>query len=152
MSGSTVKNNLNKTLVKFGCTPNPVRNSNLYKSNPAFWATRPLQPWMIEWAAGDVQSLLELQDKQCKQADGRQLYKCEQASNNNAGTCRRVVMKVTIRAGSMGQFFGPGGSNLRSLENSTGAIFSSMQSRDFLVYAKDKRALDETIQKLSPYC
>eukprot|EP00798_Chlamydomonas_sp_ICE-L_P017596 gene17596-23926_t len=152
MSGSTVKNNLNKTLLRFGCTPNPERDSNAYKRNPAFWATRPLQPWMIEWAAGDVHSLLELQDKQYMQAGEHQRYYCEQASNKNADSCCRVARMVTIRADRIRLFIGPGGSNLRNLEKSTGAIFKGLCSGGFLVYAKDQRALDETIQRLSPYC
>eukprot|EP00798_Chlamydomonas_sp_ICE-L_P005040 gene5040-34829_t len=154
ISGSTVKNNLNNTLLSFGCAPNPVRNSDAYRINNAFWATRPLQPWMIEWASGDVHSLLELQEKQCLALawDKHQRYNCEQASNNNADSCCRVTGKVIIRADSIGQLIGPGGSNLRQLEKSTGSFFQGLHSGDFLVYAKDQQALEATIQDLSPYC
>jgi len=47
--------NLNDTLRHNKLRPNVVRDGSVYRTNHAFWATRPLTSTMIEWASGDVQ-------------------------------------------------------------------------------------------------
>jgi exonuclease 3'-5' domain-containing protein 1 len=55
-----VDKNLNETLQFHRLSPNVVRDGSVYKTNPAFWATRPLTQKMISWAAGDVQCMFDL--------------------------------------------------------------------------------------------
>jgi ribonuclease D len=58
--------NLNKTLARYDCQQNSSRSSNkdMYKNNYRCWAVRPLTAEMIDYAAGDVDSLFDLRDKQ----------------------------------------------------------------------------------------
>ena len=46
--------NLNTMLMHYRLQPNVFRDKSVYKSNPSFWALRPLTSQMIQWASGDV--------------------------------------------------------------------------------------------------
>jgi len=50
--------NLNDVLYHHGVEENGERDKSVYKSNPAFWATRPLTNQMINWSSSDVDKLL----------------------------------------------------------------------------------------------
>ena len=56
--------NLNNVLMHNGVEQNHTRDTNVYKANPAFWASRPLTQKMINWVASDVDRLFELATKQ----------------------------------------------------------------------------------------
>jgi exonuclease 3'-5' domain-containing protein 1 len=43
--------NLNDVLILNDIKENTIRDKSIYKSNPNFWATRPLTKQMIEWAS-----------------------------------------------------------------------------------------------------
>ena len=56
--------NLNDVLELYGLKRNTIRDGNVYKTNHAFWETRPLTARMIDWASGDVALMFELQNRQ----------------------------------------------------------------------------------------
>mmetsp|Transcript_17246 Transcript_17246/g.39887 ORF Transcript_17246/g.39887 Transcript_17246/m.39887 type:complete len:223 (+) Transcript_17246:76-744(+) len=55
---------LNRTLAHHGIAINGVHNNDVYKTNKAFWAERPLTVKMIEWASADVAALFTLRERQ----------------------------------------------------------------------------------------
>jgi exonuclease 3'-5' domain-containing protein 1 len=52
--------NLNDVLVYNHLSSNVHRDKSIYKTNPRFWATRPITTTMIEWATSDVDKLFQL--------------------------------------------------------------------------------------------
>jgi hypothetical protein len=61
------RGDLNSTLVRYGCSPNSERDSDL--DDLSIWATRPLTQRLIDYASGDVQSLFQLREEQRAEAD-----------------------------------------------------------------------------------
>lgn len=80
--------NLNTVLEHNGIKPNTIRDGNVYITNPAFWATRPLTSKMIEWAVGDVMSLFEVKDKQTAKATASQAQKAAALSDARLSVAR----------------------------------------------------------------
>lgn len=67
--------------MSYNCKQNIERDRNVYKINPAFWATRPMTKYMIDWASGDVFSLFDLRIKQLEyNSTSAVKRKCVQAS------------------------------------------------------------------------
>lgn len=60
--------NLNDMLQSNGLKPNVVRDGEIYRTNHAFWATRPLKERMITWAAGDVSLMFKVHALQVDKA------------------------------------------------------------------------------------
>jgi len=112
--------NLNNTLTQNGLQPNMVRQSDVYNTNHAFWATRPLTALMLEWAEGDLRALFQLQDKQLEKvaamptsAQAAQELKANMASQDHCDFSRSAsVASFHIRS-NVGHFIGPGGSSIR---------------------------------------
>jgi hypothetical protein len=75
-----------------------MRDGNVYATNPAFWATRPLTPKMIEWAAGDVTSLFAVRDAQIARATMEQAERAVAAGEHHLTVARDAMVanvKVT---------------------------------------------------------
>ena len=90
--------NLNTVLGNNGIKPNVMRDGNVYATNPAFWATRPLTPKMIEWAAGDVTSLFAVRDAQIARATVEQAERAVAAGEHHLTVARDAMVanvKVT---------------------------------------------------------
>ena len=90
--------NLNTVLGNNGIKPNVMRDGNVYATNPAFWATRPLTPKMIEWAAGDVTSLFAVRDAQIARATVEQAERAAAAGEHHLTVARDAMVanvKVT---------------------------------------------------------
>ena len=127
--------NLNDTLMHYDLSPNTIRNGSVYDRNPAFWATRPLTPQMIEWAAGDVAAMFTLQERQQARASHYATQHAVQKSEEFVSQPRRFeIGSVTVL--NPGRFIGRGGETIRRLQDRTGTyIYSASQrSRNFLVY------------------
>jgi len=111
--------NLNNTLTQNGLQPNMVRKSDDYKTNRAFWATRPLTALMLEWAEGDLRALFQLQDKQLKKvavmpasAQATQELKANMASQEHCDFARSASVASFYIHSNVGRFIGPGGSSI----------------------------------------
>ena len=140
-----VDKNLNDTLSANGLAPNEMRDGSVYRTNPRFWATRPLTPAMVEWASGDVASMFALHLRQTERAqEGQQQRRIESKTASFLSWKSAEVSFVTVR--NPGRFIGKGGCNIRSLQRRTATVIygapSSMGGRStFMVYHRDQSAL-----------
>lgn len=141
--------NLNSTLMYYGLQPNAERDKSVYDRNNAFWATRPLTSHMIEWASGDVSSMVGLYAAQLSRAGLRagdhiserarllSLDALEKARSAN-------VAKIFVR--NPGRFIGAKGVNLRSLQQRTNTklySFGNKGTGNFIVFYHDSAGLQE---------
>jgi ribonuclease D len=126
--------NLNNVLLANGIRQNIKRDSSVYASNHAFWATRPLTTQMIEWAAGDICSMFELYAKQIAVLrNPSEAEALTEAYLNEA----RSAMVDTVFVRNVGPFIGHGGANIRSLQKRTNTLIyprGNRSSKAFLVY------------------
>lgn len=140
--------NLNDVLYHHGMEENGVRDKSVYKSNPAFWATRPLTDQMIHWSSSDVNKLLAVANKQKNELERLDRYKEALDKSLKYTTMvrdmkleRGLVCKVHI-----GRFIGTRGSNLRSLQKRTNTMVYQDQKvgrRDvFMVFYNDLSSLN----------
>jgi exonuclease 3'-5' domain-containing protein 1 len=143
-----VDKNLNDTLSAYGLAPNKARNGSVYRTNPEFWATRPLTQAMVEWASGDVTSMFALYHCQQEHAHGlsqSKQQKIKMATSNFLSWKKADVTFVTVR--NPGRFIGKGGCNIRRLQQKTGTIIypaptntPGFTKRMFMVYHRDASA------------
>jgi hypothetical protein len=151
--------NLNKTLMHYGCPPNPERDTSIYVNNPAFWLTRPLSRDMIEWAAGDVKSLFDLRNAQKMRVanDTNREKMCISSSNQAVQSPRdfKICRETTIHPTQMKVFIGKGGSNIQALQNQHYFFQTQGRGGKVFVYASDSAYLQiaqmKLIQYQSPY-
>jgi 3'-5' exonuclease len=140
--------NLNSTLQQFGCPVNNIRDANVYKANPAFWATRPLTQQMVQWAAGDVAALHMLRCQQLDLATEEQLVLAANTSEANIREMRDAIAEsVFIMTSRKWTFIGPQGSNLRRFMAQHSVHVCSTHTVidgncEFVVYAKTPTALN----------
>jgi exonuclease 3'-5' domain-containing protein 1 len=140
--------NLNTVLVANGIKPNTQRDSSVYASNHAFWATRPLTSCMIEWAAGDVCSLFHVHAKQITAPSHHQV--AAEALSETYLNLARTASTETLCVHNPGAFIGRGGANLRALMKRTNTLVyprGDRKAKCFLVYYHSEAAL--TAVKLS---
>ena len=137
--------NLNDTLQYYGISPNDIRDKNVYRFNPAFWATRPLTSKMIEWAASDVDRLVDVATKQLDRIGESDRVRALRLSQEYVKSARdmKVIqgLRVTI---NIGRFIGKRGANLRSLQRRTGTlIYQDHEEQTWFVYYPSRDALDQ---------
>jgi hypothetical protein len=129
------ESNLNNTLCAYGCIPNVERNSDVYKINFRFWATRPMTTQMIVWASGDVTNLFELHSKQLERATSRQRIDASVNSESNASFLRDcVILQTRISGRNMGRFIGPEGTNIRFLLSQVPGTFFRCAAKEEAAY------------------
>lgn len=148
--------NLNNTLLSYGCMPNTERNANIYKTNFRFWAIRPLTEKMIDWASGDVASLFELYKMQYEMASDVEKEMAHEASEESINFIRKCVMlSKQISPRMIGKFIGTSGSNIRSMMAQVpGSFFQLRGRRDsgtVYVYAPNEVALLKAEKLLNKY-
>ncbi len=149
---------MNNTLVAYGCTPNIERDKDLYAGNHAIWATRPLTKRLIDYATGDVKSLLGLRlaqvDKASKQGPLTEA-RCVAASTKDAEFYKKIMTETRIT--NIGHFIGPKGSNLHRLQAQVpGSHFKIRDKRanthnNLLVYADNEEQLAKAKKCTSSY-
>jgi len=115
---------LNDVLSHNGIQENASRDKSVYRSNPAFWATRPLTNAMIDWSSSDVNKLLAVATRQTEQLKIRGSY---DAALNESGLYTMKVSSMKLESGlvckvHIGGFIGTRGRNLRSLQRRTGTL------------------------------
>ena len=148
--------NLNDTLEAYGQGSNTSRQSSVYSTNPAFWATRPLTTQMVEWASGDVSKLLRLAKLQRDRLSGRKLSDAVKKSDLRS----KLILKMKMEPGlickiDVRQFIGRGGSNIRQLQRDSGALVYGNQqagSNAWLVYYPNKAALVKVKKAMGYEC
>jgi hypothetical protein len=144
--------NLNDTLKAFGCPINTARNSMVYRSNPNFWATRPLTKEMIKWASEDVFTLFALQQSQIARATRADAANCKAASDKYLDELRAaVIQNVQIHHTQVGRFIGRKGRNIYELESSTGAKFHNQESGLFTIYGHSAAAVARAVAAAQPF-
>jgi ribonuclease D len=133
--------NLNHVLSYNIIGTNTVRNTSVYKTNPSFWATRPITKTMIEWASSDVDKLFDLASNQLK---GINPMTENTAKNQTLSWVSVRDMKVAtgLTANQVGLFIGRGGSNIRRVEKQTNTHIYTGYNRDWFVYYLDEKSLD----------
>ena len=147
--------NLNNTLTAYGIETNSVRDGSVYKTNPAFWATRPLTPEMIAWASGDVTALFQLYELQRTAATEAQAEAAKLSSEYNSRNVASMKLEIVyINPENMGWFIGKGGSNVKRLtQRLAGCIHVSTTHvpGQIHLYVRDKKALKTTLKLLEKY-
>lgn len=146
VSGKAANASLNDTLVYYGVPTNPIRNTSVYSSNPAFWATRPMTPQMKKWASSDVDKLLVLANKQKAILVSRsraQLQKAVNLSNSATTSLVRLKLERGLQCKiPMGAFIGKKGSNLKRVEQRTGTRITYRGSiKEWIVYYSEENSL-----------
>jgi hypothetical protein len=113
--------NLNDVLEHNGVPTNMIRDKNVYKNNPTFWATRPLKSKMIQWASSDVDKLLQVASKQHGGlAGGAHVERAMSMSTRNVAMVRDMQVERGLECKApIGSFIGIRGKNLRSLQKRT---------------------------------
>ena len=144
LSGISEKS-LNDVLSYNGLSPNPTRDSNVYKYNPTFWATRPLTAPMLQRASADVDRLLELARHQRSAATPSLAQQAKKDSENFAVKVKnmRVEQRLVLKVNT-GSFIGKRGSNIRALRNRTGTlIYQDAGNNTWFVFYDSPSALFE---------
>ena len=134
--------NLNTVLRANGIKQNIERDSSVYAANHAFWATRPLTPRMIQWAAGDVCSLFHVHAKQTTAPSHHQV--AAEALSETYLNLARSASTATLCVLNVGAFIGRGGANIRDLQKRTNTLLYPRGPRGvkcFLVYYHTEAAL-----------
>ncbi len=145
--------NLNDTLSYYSIDVNADRDKSVYKSNPNFWATRPLTKKMIDWASSDVDKLFQLAEKQLERISGAQKSSAVEKSATYARLARDMdVESELVVRGNIGRFIGRGGANIRSLERETGClIYSDREKNTWFVFYPNNAALNSVKRRMNPY-
>lgn len=134
--------NLNHVLMDNGISTNTARDTNVYKINHAFWATRPLTKVMIEWASSDVDKLFELESKQLEGLTERQKIEAIAKSAKFGTYPRDRKIATGLKVNNPGYFIGRGGCNLRNLQKVTGTvIYQEKPKNTWFVYYEDDQDL-----------
>jgi exonuclease 3'-5' domain-containing protein 1 len=136
--------NLNDTLSFYGIRVNAERYKSVYKSNPNFWATRPLTKEMIDWASSDVDKLFQPAEKQLGRISAAMKSSAVEKSASYARLARDMSVKSGLRVrGNIGLFIGRGGANIRSLERQSGClVYSNRESNTWFVFYPDDASLN----------
>jgi ribonuclease D len=114
--------NLNNVLLYNGIEKNQTRDSNVYKINPAFWATRPLTQKMIDWASADVNRLFDVETKQLKGISDSGKTRALDKSNEHIRCACEMKVESGLSVRNPGRFIGRRGINLRSLMRRTNTL------------------------------
>jgi len=145
--------NLNNTLNYYGIRVNDERDKSVYKSNPNFWATRPLTKKMIDWASSDVDKLFQLAEKQLERISSVRKPSAVENSSNYARLTRDMDVKsgLVVR-GNVGRFIGRGGANIRSLERQSGClIYQDREKNTWFVFYPNVASLNIVKRRMNPY-
>jgi hypothetical protein len=145
--------NINETLTHNGIgvlyhhrNGSDYRNS---RTNHAFWATRPLTPEMVAWAAGDASSTFKLYAAQRTAYGTIHIAKKKLAEKLSAKYLKWAreakVTVISVKSSVVGRFIGRGGSNLRDIQKTTATLIkphgSRLFERKFAVYYYDEEGL-----------
>ena len=145
--------NLNDTLSYYGIRINDMRDKSVYRSNPSFWATRPLTPEMIKWASSDVDKLFQLAEKQLERITPAKKSSAVDKSTKYARLARdmKVCNGLVVR-GNMGRFIGQGGSSIRSLERQSGCLmYQNREKGTWFVFYASEASLDIVKRRMNRY-
>ena len=127
---------------------NENRDKSVYKTNPAFWATRPITKLMLEWAASDVDKLLLLATMQKEKLE--RIGKYNEAMNKSS-EYTVIVRDMRLAHGlqckvNIGRFIGTRGCNLRSLQKRTNTMIyqeDRSRSQTWMVFYNDSNSLEK---------
>jgi hypothetical protein len=151
MITGSINANLNDVLRYNGIDANDTRDKSVYTRNPAFWAQRPLTETMKDWAAADVNRLLDVAEKQLAclgEVGKRDAFRDSTAQISFA---RDMQLKNGLRVKTnIGRFIGKGGANIRRLEKRTGALmYQNREKGTWFVYYPSVSAL-RTVERAMP--
>lgn len=142
--------NLNYVLEYNNVAVNVSRDNSVYRSNPRFWATRPMTQKMIDWASSDVDKLIPLAEKQLECISVNKKAIAIQKSTAFASEARDMKVARGLKVQNTGSFIGRGGSNIRSLQKLTGTIiYSEKPLNSWFVYYNSDDALSSVKRKMS---
>jgi len=138
-----------------GIMVNNVHDTSAFhdRSNPNFWATRPLTKKMIDWASSDVDKLFQLAEKQLERISSAKKPSAVEKSGNYSRSARDMDVKsgLVVR-GNVGRFIGRGGANIRSLERESGClIYSDREKNTWFVFYPNDASLNIVKRRMNPY-
>jgi len=134
---------LNDVLIFNGMHKNTVRDNSVYKTNPAFWATRPLTEMMIDWASSDVDKLFDLASKQLEGINHVTTATAIDQSNRWASLYCDMEVATDLRPNRRRLFVGwYGAEQRRKLEKRTGTKIYNNNDGTWYVYFHTRESLD----------
>ena len=141
--------NLNYVLSYNNIDTNTVRNTSVYKTNPAFWATRPITKTMIEWASSDVDKLFHLASKQLKGVNNLQEAAAEDQTLRWLSVRDMKVASTGLIVDRPGLFIGRRGANIRRVEKQTNTRICKDNYENWYVYYWDQTSLDSVKRSMA---
>lgn len=151
---------LNTILKRNKLPVNVTRDGSVYTKNHEFWKQRPLTPQMIEWAVGDIASLLNVYDIQtrhnanvdvCPTCTYRQTQ--GQLLSNHFLTFARGARTAYIQVRNRQRFLGYGGWNVKRIKKSTNTLLyhrgDRSQNNWMVYYTLDNQLCRVTTQESS---
>ena len=135
---------LNDVLQANGVPINAVRDKSIYKTNPRFWATRPMTTEMTSWASADVSNLLKVAFEQ--RNEGPSMVR--RASDKSREWATVLVDMDTILVRCLipvRRFIGRRGCNMRDVERSSNCHVYGEEEKGrgmFLIYYGSKSSLN----------
>ena len=146
---------LNHVLTYNGIDEHSKHNNTVYKFNPCFWARRPLTKSMIDRAAGDVDKLLDVAEKQLADLSTTRGTKqlvdlAYEMSKKNANELRSMHQASGLQCKvPIGRFIGARGSSIKSLQRRTGTlIYEDKRNNTWIVYYRSSNSLHQVKEAL----
>ena len=138
--------NLNDTLARNRLQVNVARDNQVYRNNPAFWATRPMTSRMITWASSDVEALLVLASKQTLEINANQAERARTLSDTFSSSVWQMKLERSLQCRvPIGLFIGTRGANIRSLQRRSGALIYNYwapgSGEEWMVFYRDETSL-----------
>lgn len=140
--------NLNYVLSYNSIDTNTVRNTSVYKTNPAFWATRPITKTMIDWASSDVDKLFHLASRQLKAINDLQEAAAEDQTFRWLSVRDMKVANTGLIVNRPGLFIGSRGANIHRVEKQTNTRIYN-DNNGWYVYYWDETSLDSVKRSMA---
>ena len=144
---SVIGTNIGPDKRRAADSPQNFRKTNVCKSNPRFWETRPLTSKMTAWAASDVDKLIQVTDKQNKAINVAGKDRAMRESKKASTLTKHMALerRLSIQNGfPIGLFVGRKGHKIQELQERTGTIiktYYTYESSFFLVFYPTPSAL-----------
>ena len=150
LSGCEDSKNLNHVLNHNGLGQNNHRDVDEYRTNKAFWGTRPLTQKMIDWASSDVSGLMQLATRQLARIGISTKARALAKSQKYASFGQDMKLASGLTVNNTGKFIGRRGANIKMLKRITNTLIRE-DGETWRVYYTDSNALATVKRSMNNY-